>query len=647
MSSFEIVNSRDHISLPPEWIETKRFNNTIRLVNERGTRVSHFYRGNTYRLISQRELHYTFIQRVGRCFLYALAILISLGFALLFESVRNLLKEKRVVIYGMPHVVRKCEDRMDEEPPAPLEPPRVEPPPIPFSLFSGKPLPRSFLPLSSSVEDENGKALPRSFLGELSDGPTGHMMSYLSFTELLSMRGVNKKLCNLSKERKLFNEEARTLDTLMGNEPLHCIYNDYMGQQERDPRILRQILGDYLFILPNGPSVVKPFQVRVICLSTKESYFFTIDRPITSCAVILEPEPTLLLIALKNCAIKKITLADLNKLWNGQVKEIEFAQLPDYEQWIDGDRDRNPPWQIVAEGSLVAARFSDRVIVKDVINKQRCVLPFEGVRQIILQDRKLVALSQRMYTLFLLRKNGKGEDILTPHFKKRLSDEEWRKSISAPLWMTSDIRFKFAALSSSALVVSYKQGRNIRGSGIAVGEVYDFTTGKSRELVDHSDTMPSFFLRSAVIIERREKPSLEGSNKYRIFGGSFSYNQWSDRGGLSEVFKNRLLFRHSKDPVFVMEKISCFVFSARKRQALLHLDSRFDAPKLIDYHRFGIGEDSHHKNSRIVSMNICNARYLVGLFATSDPDEDDDEYCLKVFDLAPSLTKETESRRVS
>jgi|GEM_PF-2906673 len=741
MSSFRTVNSRRNILVSPEWIETNKFENEIRLVNESGERVGRTYKGKTYRLISQRELHYTLIQRVVRYFAYALVTLPSLGLAhFLFESVRDLLKEREVIIYGMavrsiqsnpkrrvknrrknrvsrPEVSRPTPPpvrsrsaqrkptlkqatlRSPESDPRPVRK-QTEPEPVDLvakidpvagsnlslpNLTHSKPaepvnvddqrsktseqtlshpqpnqqepgplaaptLPVPPLP-NVTLEQENGPRLPCfSLLGLLAPPLLGKTMNYLPFEDLLAMRKVNKSWSSLlSHDRRVFNQEARLLDTLAGNESLHCIYESTMEVYEHEEcDTFTHTLGDYSVILVSDQE--NGVKVSVIELSTAKVSVFTLDKPIKSSAIISRPDPALLLIFEEELVIKMIALSHLEELITNQVERVESTQLPDYEELNEVNNDLGLPLQVATDESLVVMRFSNFITIKDVISKQHFKFFINRLKQIILQDRKLVTLSDRECMLYSWDKKKKGDKeewILTTDFRRTLTPTEvqWSEAVHGNAFFRPyDVLFKFATLSSSALIIAYNSGRESVNSrtraeeGWAVGEMYDLKTGKTKELVDHYRQRGDYTLNKVVTVESRETSLLEGA-RYRVFGGSYRYNQWSDRGGLSRDWRGGFLGRQNELPIFVMKKIGHFVFSVHMKSAFLHSDSHFDQPKQIKLERFGRISDPFLKNSRIISMDICNSRYLFAQFGKewdlNDGQVPRSRIWTKIFDLAP------------
>ncbi|NGX43637.1 MAG: hypothetical protein K940chlam7_01936 [Chlamydiae bacterium] len=103
MPSFKKINTIDEINLSNNWVYSTKFNDKIRILDENGKLVGSTsnYDGRRYRLIA-KERAFSRTERAERGFLGVAAVVFSLGIALLFSSVRNLLtKEKEKIRFGV------------------------------------------------------------------------------------------------------------------------------------------------------------------------------------------------------------------------------------------------------------------------------------------------------------------------------------------------------------------------------------------------------------------------------------------------------------------------------------------------------------------------------------------------------------------
>lgn len=93
MSSFKIVKNTFDLKTSDEWNDADKFDsyNTVKT-----------YKGREYRLISKKERYFSTIERIGRGVIGTLAVVCSLGLALLAKPVKKLFtKEKKSVRYAI------------------------------------------------------------------------------------------------------------------------------------------------------------------------------------------------------------------------------------------------------------------------------------------------------------------------------------------------------------------------------------------------------------------------------------------------------------------------------------------------------------------------------------------------------------------
>ncbi len=102
MSDFRIVNSIADINLSASWVDSPAFNDKDKIVDESGKLYAAGYEGSRYRLIAEKERRFSCLERIGRVFLAALIVVLSLGCAWRSKSIRRLFTEKKETIqYGV------------------------------------------------------------------------------------------------------------------------------------------------------------------------------------------------------------------------------------------------------------------------------------------------------------------------------------------------------------------------------------------------------------------------------------------------------------------------------------------------------------------------------------------------------------------
>lgn len=94
MPSFKIVKNTFHITTSKDWIDSVKFNSKDAVKT---------YKGREYRIISKKERKFSTIERVGRGMIGTLAVVCTLGLALLAKPVRELfINRKKTVRYAIP-----------------------------------------------------------------------------------------------------------------------------------------------------------------------------------------------------------------------------------------------------------------------------------------------------------------------------------------------------------------------------------------------------------------------------------------------------------------------------------------------------------------------------------------------------------------
>ncbi|MEC7838800.1 MAG: hypothetical protein VX777_02025 [Chlamydiota bacterium] len=97
MSDFKVVGDVSSIKLSSGWRDSEKFISKGRTVGEKGTLITASYKGNQYRLIAKKERHFAAVERIGRGFLGVVAVVCTLGLAVLIKSVRKLFVQDKVV----------------------------------------------------------------------------------------------------------------------------------------------------------------------------------------------------------------------------------------------------------------------------------------------------------------------------------------------------------------------------------------------------------------------------------------------------------------------------------------------------------------------------------------------------------------------
>lgn len=102
MSNFKIVNDASQIALSSKWIDSPKFKNKDARVDAQRKAIGADFAGPQFRLIAKKERHFSCIERAGRGYLGFLAVIYSLGLALISKSVRNLFtKQKAKRFFGI------------------------------------------------------------------------------------------------------------------------------------------------------------------------------------------------------------------------------------------------------------------------------------------------------------------------------------------------------------------------------------------------------------------------------------------------------------------------------------------------------------------------------------------------------------------
>lgn len=102
MPVFNIINNVDEITLNSDWVPSTKFNSKDRVVDENGEKIGADYQGRQYQIVEKREYVFSTLERIGRGLLGTLVVVLSLGIALIFKSVRDLfIKEKLTIRFGI------------------------------------------------------------------------------------------------------------------------------------------------------------------------------------------------------------------------------------------------------------------------------------------------------------------------------------------------------------------------------------------------------------------------------------------------------------------------------------------------------------------------------------------------------------------
>lgn len=109
MSSITFINEWSAIGKYNSWSSAEKFDSRNRIIGKDGKSVDPYSSANNnaqpyFLLIEKKEYHFTTLERIGRGFLGVVAIICSLGAALLFKSVRNLLTQEKKKIRFAPAV---------------------------------------------------------------------------------------------------------------------------------------------------------------------------------------------------------------------------------------------------------------------------------------------------------------------------------------------------------------------------------------------------------------------------------------------------------------------------------------------------------------------------------------------------------------
>ncbi|MGR3951363.1 MAG: hypothetical protein QRY74_00345 [Chlamydia sp.] len=105
MPSFKIINSLNEIEFSAHWAPSLKFASKDRIVTAYGKPLTSDYQGRTYQLIEKHEQLFSTSKRMSRICLGILAIIASLGMALLSEKIRHLFtKSKETIRFGIPFI---------------------------------------------------------------------------------------------------------------------------------------------------------------------------------------------------------------------------------------------------------------------------------------------------------------------------------------------------------------------------------------------------------------------------------------------------------------------------------------------------------------------------------------------------------------
>lgn len=121
MPNFKIINDNSEINLNDEWIDSAKFSSKERIVDDKGEPVTSEYAGRKYQIISKKERRYTCSERIGRGLLGTIAVVVSLGFALICfnKTIRHLFtKEKANIRFA---VTVKMDPKPEDKIPTPRD----------------------------------------------------------------------------------------------------------------------------------------------------------------------------------------------------------------------------------------------------------------------------------------------------------------------------------------------------------------------------------------------------------------------------------------------------------------------------------------------------------------------------------------------
>ena len=103
MPKIKIINSLSEIPSTPEWTKASKFKCEGRIVDENG-KSSCVSEGRSYKIISKRERSLSDGEKFVKRFLGSIAVISSLGLALMFKSIYRLFNGKISIRYATLHV---------------------------------------------------------------------------------------------------------------------------------------------------------------------------------------------------------------------------------------------------------------------------------------------------------------------------------------------------------------------------------------------------------------------------------------------------------------------------------------------------------------------------------------------------------------
>ncbi len=101
MSIFITVRNIDHINemnFSNDWKDAESFPGKNRIVGPNGEKITSSYKGKQYQVIGQKERNFTREEKICRKILAIVVVIFTLGIAIFFQSVRNLLTQEKAKI---------------------------------------------------------------------------------------------------------------------------------------------------------------------------------------------------------------------------------------------------------------------------------------------------------------------------------------------------------------------------------------------------------------------------------------------------------------------------------------------------------------------------------------------------------------------